>query len=181
MKRYIMGVSILMLIFSTVSLAQQAGSVPSPGSEHKRLNAFTGSWNSEGEAKQGPFGPAGKFTGKSTVEWLPGGFFLVMREEGKGPMGEIKSLAVLGYDSKKKVYTFNGFDSMGNAEVYTGTVKGQVWTWTADLPEMQGKKMKGKFTLTEVSPTSNSMKFEYSEDSGATWKLGMEGKQTKAK
>ncbi len=179
MKGCITGVSIVILAFAALCLAQAPGKVPGPGPEHKRLNSFAGTWTSEGEMKPSPFGPGGKFSGKSRVEWLPGEFFLVMHEESKSPMGDMKGLAVFGYDAQKKVYTYNGFDNMGNAETYTGTVQGQTWTWTSDI-KLHGKAMKGRFILTEVTPTSNTMKFEFSEN-GGPWQVTMEGKQTKVK
>jgi len=179
MKHRAITVTGMILAFAVLTLAQAPEKMPAPSAEHKRLASFLGKWTSEGEMKPGPFGPGGKFSGNSHIEWLPGGFFLVMHEESKGPMGDIKSLAVFGYDANKKVYTYNGFDSMGNAEFYTGTVQGKTWTWTSDI-NLQGKTMKGRFTLREDSPTSNTIKFDISED-GGTWKTSMEGKQTKVK
>jgi hypothetical protein len=41
--------------------------------------------------------------------------------------------------------------------------------------------MKGKFVLTEVSPTSYTYKFDASMDDGKTWANMMEGKATKVK
>jgi hypothetical protein len=45
---------------------------------------------------------------------------------------------------------------------------------------MGGKKVKGRFTLKEVSPTSYTFTFDTSTDSGA-WTKVMEGKATKVK
>jgi hypothetical protein len=44
-----------------------------------RLNAFVGSWNTRGQIKESPLGPAGKLNGMDTYEWLSGGFFLIHR------------------------------------------------------------------------------------------------------
>jgi len=47
------------------------------------------------------------------VEWMPGGFFLVSHTTGSSSMGEETGLAVYGYDSEKKTYTYDEFNSMG--------------------------------------------------------------------
>ena len=178
MKRCAVSVSIVILVFKGL-VAQAQEKMPAPGPEHKRLNVFAGKWTSEGEMKPSPFGPGGKFSGTSHCEWLPGGFFLVMHEESKGAMGDMKGMAVFGYDARKKIYTYNAFDSMGNAEFYTGTLQGKTWTWSSTSNiNPQGTGMSGRFILTETSPTSTTMKFETSEN-GGPWKTIMEGKQTK--
>ena len=177
MKHCAITVTGMILALAVLILAQAPEKMPAPSAELKRLASFLGKWTTDGEMKPGPFGPGGKFSGNSHIEWLPGGFFLVMHEESKGPMGDIKSLAVFGYDANKKVYTYNGFDSMGNAELYTGTVQGKTWTWTSD-EHMGGQTMKGRFTMKVLSPTSYTMKFELSQD-GTKWMTGMEGKPTK--
>jgi hypothetical protein len=69
---------------------------------------------------------------------------------------------------------------MGLHEKSTGNVSGKVWTWTNDT-DMGGKTMKGKFVLTEVSPTSYTYKFDMSTDDGKTWSNMMTGTATKVK
>src|SRR5262249_28069603 len=72
---------------------------------------------------------------------------------------------ILGYDSEKKAYTFNAFDSMGQNETATGTVEGDTWTWRSDSM-MGGKPVKSRFTVKELSPTAYTTKFEMA---GAGW------------
>jgi len=160
-------------------LAQSQQQMPKPGAEQKRIGYFAGKWTTEGTMKESPFGPAGKYTGTEHSEWLQGGFFLVSHTDGKGPMGEMKGLSVLGYDREGKTYTYNAFDSMGNGESAKGTVSGDTWTWTNE-GKAQGKQYKGRFTIKELPPASYSMKWEASID-GAPWQTLMEGKATKAK
>lgn len=157
--------------------AQAPPQAPKPGPELKRLNYFAGKWRSEGEMKPGPFGPGGKFTESEDAEWMPGGFFLLIHSDEQTPMGNGKTLMILGYNSEKKVYTFNAFDSMGEAETATGTVEGGTWTWLSDSTLM-GKQVKSRFTMKELSPTSYTTKFEMSSDGGG-WTTIMEGKTTK--
>jgi hypothetical protein len=152
---------------------------PQPGPEHKRLAYFEGKWTSEGEMKESPFGPAGKVTGTDVCEWFPGGFFLKCAGEGKGPMGEMKSLGLLGYSTEDKVYTYYGIDSMGMGDSAKGTLKGDTWTYTSSS-KMHGKVIKSRYVLKELSPTAYSFTWQTQNEKGG-WTTVMEGKETKVK
>jgi hypothetical protein len=179
MKRAIASTVFAFLVTACVSLSL-AGPRPqmaTPGPEAKRLGYFVGKWRGEGEMKPSPFGQGGKYTESEDVEWMPGGFFVLIHSDEKTPIGNGKTLMILGYNSEKKTYTFNAFDSMGQAETATGTVEGDTWTWVSDSV-MGGKPVKTRFTMKELSPTSYSTKFEMSADGGA-WTTIMEGKTNK--
>jgi hypothetical protein len=119
-----------------------------------------------------------KITENTHAEWMDGNLFLIEHSDGDmGPMGKIKELAAMGYDSDKKVYTYRAFSSTGEAESATGTVDGDTWTWLSD-EHFGGMTMKGRFTMKVLSPTSYTMKYELSQD-GTKWMTGMEGKATK--
>jgi len=150
---------------------------PKPAPEVKRLAFFGGDWTSEGEMKAGPWGAGGKFTGTSHCKWMDGGFFLVCTEVGTGAMGKIHGMSVMGYDAAAKTYTWNGFNSMGENEKASGSVNDKTWTYTNES-NMGGKMIKGRYTMTETSPTSYDFKMETSED-GKTWGQMMQGKVTK--
>jgi hypothetical protein len=112
------------------------------------------------------------------AEWLKGNYFLVEHNDGDlGPIGKVKELAVMGWDRDRKVYTYNAFDSAGQAESATGTIDGDTWTWLTD-EHRNGRALKGRYTMKVLSPTSYTMKYELSED-GTNWMTGMEGKATK--
>ena len=70
-----------------VVAAQQPAQAPKPGPEQKRIEYFAGNWSFEGEAKQSPLGPAGKISSTESCSWFAGGFHLVCRPKGTGPMG----------------------------------------------------------------------------------------------
>src|SRR5262249_40083743 len=169
----------LIAIASANSLAQGPTEMPKPGPEVKRLGYFVGKWRGESEMKPSPFGPGGKVTESEDVEWMPGGFFVVVHSDAKTPMGDGKTLMILGYNPEKKAYTFNAFDNMGQAETATGTFEGDTWTWLSDSM-MGAKAVKSRFTMKPPSPSSYSTKFEMSMDGGA-WATVMEGKTTKIK
>jgi hypothetical protein len=167
----------VMCVFAGGLLAQES-QMPKPGPEHEKLGYLAGKWSSEGVIKPGLFGPGGKFTATDQNEWFPGGFFLVVKSTGTSPMGPIHDMGVMGYDADGKVYTYDGFNNVGQHEVAKGTIEGNTWTWTGEQ-EMNGKTMKVRYTMKELSPSAYSFTYDYSPD-GANWTNVMEGKATKA-
>lgn len=177
MKRGSAVVTLAVFFFAAAAAAQNPPQPPKPGPEQKRLDYFAGKWTSELEMKPSPFGPGGKMTTKDHTEWLPGGFFLVTHSTWAGVMGEGTELAVMGYSADEKVYTYDAFNSMGEADHSKGTVNGDTWTWT-NTTKMGDKKISGRFIIKELSPASYSFKFEMAPE-GGEWATVMEGKATK--
>jgi hypothetical protein len=155
----------------------QADKMPKPGPEQKNIGYFAGTWKNEGEMKPSPFGPGGKMSGTDTCTWFAGGFHLVCKSEGKGPMGPVKGMGVIGYNSEDKVYTYYGMDSTSMGGLSKGTKDGNTWTFTSE-DKMGGKLIKSRYTIVEDSPTNYNFKWEVSED-GSTWNAVMMGKETK--
>jgi len=170
----------LALFFTTVMLAALASAqmqMPKPGPELKKLDYFSGTWSCDGDTKPGPMGPGGKMTMTNESKWMDGGFFLVMHSKFKSAdMGEGNGISFLGYDAEEKKYTYNEFNSQGEAVVSKGTVDGDAWTWIGDMK--MGQPMKGRFSEKILSPNSYAFKFEASPD-GANWTLFIDGKCTK--
>jgi len=166
------------LLFASSAFAQME--IPKPGPEVKKLDYFVGHWNSEADVKPGPMGPGGKYHADDHMEWMEGGFFVVLHSKFNGAgFGPGSSTAYMGYDPQEKVYTYDEFNSMGEATHSKATVEGDTWTWTNDW-KMGAQTMKGRFTMKILSPTAYSYKYEASSD-GTNWALWMEGKETKAK
>jgi len=178
MRRFSL-VGAFIVCIACLVLAQAPPQMPKPGPEHKRLGYFTGTWRLEGETKPGPFGPGGKFTGTDHNDWMEGGFFLVSHSDFKTPMGDGTGLSVFGYKPEERVYTYNAFNSMGEAERAEGKVEGDTWTWTSN-ENMAGKVMRGRFTVKEISPSAYNFKFEMAPETG-DFSTIMEGKATKTK
>ena len=150
---------------------------PKPAPELKKLDYFAGNWTSVGDIKPGPMGPGGKTVLHEHIAWMEGKFFLVTHADYKTPMGNGTEIAFLGYDAQEKVYTYDEFDSQGEAVHAKGTVDGDTWTWTSEM-KMGGQTMKNRYTEKVLSPTAYSYKFETSTD-GTSWNLVMDGKDTK--
>jgi Protein of unknown function (DUF1579) len=167
----------LITLGSAILMAQNAQQPPAPGPEVKKLDYFAGNWKSEGEMKPSSFGPGGKFTGTEHNEWMPGGFFLLLHGKETTSMGNGTSVGVYGYNTEDKVYTFDEFNSNGESVHAKGTLAGDTWTWTNE-EKMQGKTMRGRFTVKVTSPTSYTFKFEMSPE-GGDWSTLAEGKVTK--
>lgn len=160
-----------------IATASAQMNMPKPGPEQKKLDYFTGNWTCDGDTKPGPMGPGGKMTMTDDTKWMDGGFFVVIHSQYKSPMGNGSGLAFLGYDGDDKKYTYNEFNSDGEAVVSKGTVDGDSWTWIADMKQPAGK---GRFSEKILSPSSYTFKFEMSSD-GANWMPIMDGKCTKNK
>lgn len=177
MKRF-STLALIVVLLSTLAGVAQAPPMPKPGPEQKNLAYFAGNWKTTGDIKPGPFGPGGKYTDTQHAEWMPGGFFLIAHMQ--STMGPVKmsSAAVYGYDAEKKLYTYDEYNSNGEALHATGTFDGKVWTWSSDQI-MAGKPMKSHFIETVTSPTSYTFKFEISQDDGKNWAQVMEGTSNK--
>lgn len=169
----------LSLTFSTgFALAQAPAGAPAPGPEHARLGYFVGTWSSKGEVKPNPFMPAGTMTSNDSCAWFEGNFAVVCNYTGTGPMGPTKGLGIMGYSTEEKVYTYFGLDSgpMTMTTVPKGKVQGGSWVYT-DESMMGGKMLKSRYSMTEISPTAYSFKWEMMGEKG--WETIIEGKSTK--
>jgi hypothetical protein len=178
MKRIHLAVVCVIGLGLTAAYAQ-APSIPKPGPEHEKLGYFVGKWSTEGNIKESPFGPAGKMTTNDTCEWFEGNFAVVCNSKGKGPMGPMKSLGIIGYEPMEKVYTYYGVDNSGQAmiSVPRGTLEEKTWRYT-DESKMGEITAKTRYTMTELSKDAYTFKWEI-EGEGGTWTTVMEGKATR--
>jgi len=177
MRRISLSLACLLAIafVSVAAMAQMP--MPKPAPELAKLDYLAGNWISDGDLKPGPMGPGGKVSSTDEAHWMEGKFFLVMQSKFGGAMGSGSSTSYFGYNPDKKVYTYNEFNSMGQAEYSEGTINGDTWTWNSD-ENMGGQTFKGRFTMKALTPTSYTYKFEMSQD-GTNWNTVMEGKATK--
>ena len=132
MKR-IISIAFTLILLAAGAFAQMAPPTPAP--ELKKLDYFVGNWATEATVAPGPWGGGGKFTDTDHVEWRKGSFYLLSHSDFSLPPevgGEGSSLSVLGYDTDKKVYTEERFDSTGRHVVMTGTLNGDTLTWTGE-------------------------------------------------
>ena len=165
---------ILICGLTSLLLAQAPPAPPKPGPEHKKLESFVGKWTVESEFKANEFGLAGKTVSTETDTLGPGGFYVESRAD-EGQFGT--RLGIIGYDSQAKVYTSYYASSVGLVGTATGTVNGNTWTWMVE-DKFAGKAIKGRTTITVLSPTEYTSKYEMADGKGGYTTL-VESKATK--
>ena len=168
-----------LLIAAQIAFSQSASDQqPKPGPEVQKLGYYLGTWKGEGEAKSGPFGPAGNLSSTTTCEWFNGGFHLVCRGEEKGPTGTRTFLNIRSYDEKAKGYTEYGISNFGESEYNTGgTIVGNKRSFVFDI-DAEGKPIKLRYVEEQMSATLFTYKAEASVN-GGPWTVIAEGKVTK--
>ena len=171
----------MILFLSGVALlfgmASTPPETPRPAPELRMLDYFVGTWTVDGEMKPGPMGPGGRFTATNHVQWMDGRFFLVTNSEFRGAMGKGVETAYMGYDSNDETYTYDSFNSLGEASHARGRLDGDTWTWLSET-RVGSQAMKGRLTIRMRSAALYDFKFEVSTD-GTTWSTVLEGKDTK--
>jgi hypothetical protein len=177
MKRRVTIFTCVTLLLGIALSARVPTETPKPAPELKKLDYFAGTWTTEGEIKPGPMGPGGKFTGTNHVQWMDGAFFLVTHSEFNGAMGKGAETSYMGYDSDAKMYTYDSFNTLGEADHAKGNVDGDTWTWQSDT-RMSAETMNGRLTIKVLSARAYNFKFETSTD-GTTWTTILEGKTTR--
>ena len=168
--------AVTLLVFCALQAVAQMPP-PKPAPELSKLDFLAGHWVTEGELKPGPTGQGGKVTAIDDTEWMEGKFFLVMHSKFSGVAGDLTGLAIYGYDKKQQLYTFNSYNSAGEADHYTGTVDGDTITWSGSIA-FGPQSLKTRYVQTKLSPTAYTYKFEVSPD-GTNWVLVMDGKAAK--
>jgi Protein of unknown function (DUF1579) len=118
---------------SSASLEPQLQAIdatPTLGPEHRQLDVFVGRWTAEGRTAAGPSGTSENMTHQHTYEWLPGGFHLLHRWDGRIGPRESKGIEIIGYDAGANVYEAHFFDSDGWARIYQARARDRVWTFS---------------------------------------------------
>jgi hypothetical protein len=160
------------VVGASLAGAQTPSEIQKPGPAQQKLNYFAGTWRLEVHMKASPFGPRAFFATEHN-EWMPGGLLLVSRQEGETPA--VGGLAVMGYNTQEKAYTYHVVKSTGEVEDLKGTLEDHTWTWTGD----GSGAAKTRLTIKEVSPVSYALKLETASE-GRDWSTVMEGRATKA-
>jgi len=172
---------IFLLLAPCLGLGQaEAEQMPKPGPEVQNLGYYVGTWNGEGERRDGPFGPGGKLSSHQSCEWFTGGFHVVCRGEEKGPTGTRAFLNILSYDQEKKAYVEYSVSSFGESEYDRGGTFGAgKLTFVMD-GNAGGKPAKLRYTEVHVSPVLYTYQAEAAVG-GGPWMMIAEGKITKVK
>lgn len=174
-SKMVLGASLILV--AVVAFAEEPAA-PQPTAEHQALESWTGSWSGEGELKPGPFGAGGPVSWTEECSWFEGGgFHVVCRSQGTGPMGPMKGLGIIGYNPGKMVYTHYGVDSTGWSGFSEGTRNGDTWTFHSE-EMMDGATYRSRFIMTMTSAETMTFSWAISED-GSEWTVLMDGISTK--
>jgi len=177
MKRFIIAVSVVVLVFAVGLQAQT--SAPKPGPEHKRVEIFVGHWTYVGEYIAGPLGPGSKVTGEYTGQMILGGFFFQGQWVEKGPSGEVRGVETFGYDPVTKSYAQSQYQDDGSIGSGAYTDHGNIWNYTGTWL-LGGKRYMVRMTITFATDLmSITGKGEISAD-GNSWAPFVDLKYTKA-
>ena len=159
--------------------AQASPRASTPGAEREKLAYLIGTWRTEGEMKESVFGPAGKFKGTVSHEWILGKSFYLTRHEEQNPAGKHASMGVTGYDAKNKAYVGYTFGSEGGVSHANGILSGDTWTWVTEY-SVEGGAIKTRTIIKPTSATSYDFTWEIAPH-GDDWTVIQTGRSTKVK
>ncbi len=169
------------ILLSIVLLASIRGiaQTPQPGPEVKKLEAFVGTWQYEGEAKASPIGPASKISGTLTARLVMNGFALEWNGAEKGAFGGVQWGEIDVYDPPTKSYPYFGYQNDGTIWSGSNVVNGNVWRATGTITcEGVSYRFRQEASFS-VDGQTWTWKSEISVD-GETWKAWIQGTMTKA-
>ncbi|GHO46455.1 DUF1579 family protein [Ktedonospora formicarum] len=112
---------------------------PIPDPALRRLDKLVGTWSLKGRTLDAQ---EDNIRGRTTIEWLPGGFFLALRGEIEFQGFKSQSLEVIGYDPTTRGFSSTVYSDMGGVPMpYWWDVQDDVVThW------MEGSKYTGTFS-----------------------------------
>jgi hypothetical protein len=108
---------------------------------------------------------------------MDGAFFLVTQSDFHGAVGNGTETAYMGYDGNDKLYTYDSFNTLGEADHAKGSLDGDTWVWLSET-KVGSTSLKGRLTIQVLSARDYKFKFETSPD-GNAWTTMLEGKDTK--
>jgi len=113
--------------------------LPKPNPELKRLERLVGTWIIEGGTLDSK---NNNISGRVTIDWLPGGFFLQQRGEIEVMGFKVHGLEIVGYDPATKTFPSYVFSNIGEIPGrYYWDLQGDIVThWT------DGAKYTGRFS-----------------------------------
>jgi hypothetical protein len=115
--------------------APRADTEPAPviTDEHRRLDAFLGTWTVVGENKgAAPNAVDTPVTGDESYVWLPGRFFLLGRWDRRFGDDRHIGISIMRYDPTTRQYSAYNVDNLGFARTYRVTERDGVWSFTGD-------------------------------------------------
>jgi catechol 2,3-dioxygenase-like lactoylglutathione lyase family enzyme len=140
--------------------------------ELERLEVLVGRWRTRGSTRPGAEAHAAEIVALDTYDWLPGGFGLLHRVDGRVGDQRVEGAEIIGYDPERAAYVTQYFGSDGPAayEASFGELDDAL-TWT-----MRSKA--DRFTGT-FSDDGNSITGHWELHDGSSWHPWMDITLTK--
>ena len=137
---------------------------------------FLGKWNFEWSMPESALGPAGPYTGTTTVTKLDGRFYEAV-SEGEGPAGPFKMREIIAYHRENKTLARTVTDSRGFSYFQFGPVGGDLGGiynihFESAPFTVNGKSVRLRHTLHLLSPLNYRMATGISVDGGPFTNLG---------
>jgi Protein of unknown function (DUF1579) len=121
----------------------QAQQMPQPDPALKRLDKFVGTWEMKGHTLDSK---KDNVLGRTTFEWLPGGFFLQQRIELNFMGMELRSLELIRYDPETQTFPSSVYSNMSPVPLpYKWDVQGDNLTITVSYGPVDAT-FQGKFS-----------------------------------
>ncbi len=143
-----------------------------PGEPHKKLDVFTGTWETKATFWPMPRADPMTMTGTSTTRSMWDGRVLEQRFTGSFMGMPFEGIGYTGYDNLKKQYWSTWMDNMSTAFfLSTGTAEGSTWSFSGMMPDpMSGKDVTAKSKIVVNSADQHTMEM---------WGPGPDGKMFK--
>jgi catechol 2,3-dioxygenase-like lactoylglutathione lyase family enzyme len=140
--------------------------------ELERLEVLVGRWRTRGSTRPAADASAAEIDALDTYHWLPGGFGLLHRVDGRVGVQRVEGAEIIGYDPERAAYVTQYFGSDGPAayEASMRELDGAL-TWT-----MRSKA--DRFTGT-FSDDHNSITGHWERHDGSSWHAWMDITLTK--
>ena len=137
---------------------------------------FLGKWSFEWSMPESALGPAGPYSGTTTVSKLDGRFYEAV-SEGEGPAGPFKMREIIAYHRENKTLARTVTDSRGYSYFQLGPVGGDLGGiynihFESAPFTVNGKSVRLRHTLHLLSPLNYRMATAISEDGGPFRNLG---------
>lgn len=137
---------------------------------------FLGKWTFEWTMPESPLGPAGPYSGTTTISKIDGRFYEALTE-GEGPAGPFTAREVLAYHREHKTLARTVTDSRGYSYFQFGPIGGDLGgiynVHFESAPfTVDGKPVRVRHTLNLLSPLNYRVAASISVDGGPYRNLG---------
>jgi hypothetical protein len=119
-------------------LERSAEPIARPGHEQHMLDPFIGKWLTEGGTVAAPGLPSVPIVASDIYEWAPGGFFVIHLAYGRIGDTGVGGVEIISWDAEAGLYRAPFYDSMGNVNASTLSVRDGVWIWEAERTRCTG-------------------------------------------